>query len=67
MTRSNADKIIDAVRKHFDVETAPRQRDKWLITCDICGMMWHLKKQDATPGAILTLLNHARGHKPEPE
>jgi hypothetical protein len=52
-----------AIRKYFTVEDAPRQKDKWLIVCEKCGDMWHLKKGAFTPvGSVLHLLNHARGH-----
>lgn len=53
---------MDAVRKYFTVETAPRQPDKWLIECPKCGDMWHLLKDNKHPGNVLHLLNHARGH-----
>ena len=51
-----------AVRKYFTVEDAPRQKDTWLIVCEKCGDMWHLKKYSTSLGNVLTLLNHARGH-----
>ena len=50
------------IRKYFDVETAPRQPTKWLISCPKCGEMWHLAKGPASVGASLHLLNHARSH-----
>jgi hypothetical protein len=52
-----------AVRKYFTVETAPHNRDMWLIICEKCANMWHLKKGNETVGSVLHLLNHARGHK----
>lgn len=50
------------IRKYFTVETAPRQKDKWLIVCEKCGDMWHLAKDSTHAGNVLHLLNHARGH-----
>lgn len=58
---------IDAIRKRFAVETAPRQPDKWLISCDHCGAQWHLKKDSTHPGDFLHLLNHAHGHEKDQE
>lgn len=54
--------MMKPIRKYFTVETAPRQKDKWLITCEKCGDMWHLAKSNEHPGNVLSLLNHARGH-----
>ena len=53
---------MQAIRKYFTVEEAPRQKDKWLVTCEKCGDMWHLKKTSNHPGNILSLLNHAFSH-----
>jgi hypothetical protein len=53
---------MDAIRKYFTVETAPRQETKWLIVCEKCGDMWHLDKASKQVGNVLHLLNHARGH-----
>jgi len=54
---------MKAIHKYFTVEDAPRQKDKWLVTCETCGDMWHLKKAKSIPvGNVLHLLNHARGH-----
>ena len=53
---------MDAVRKYFTVEDAPRQKTKWLIICEKCDAMWHLTKTAKQPGNVLFLLNHARGH-----
>lgn len=52
---------MEAIRKYFTVETAPRQPNKWLIACEKCDSMWHLDKSSKHPGNILHLLNHARG------
>lgn len=54
--------MMKPIRKYFEVETAPRQTGKWLITCPKCGDMWHLDKKNEHPGNVLHLLNHARGH-----
>jgi hypothetical protein len=54
--------MMKPIRKYFTVETAPRQKDKWLIVCEKCGNMWHLPKDNKHPGNVLHLLNHARGH-----
>lgn len=53
---------LEAIKKYFTVEDAPRQKDKYLITCEKCGDMWHLKKDSDHGGNVLHLLNHARGH-----
>jgi uncharacterized C2H2 Zn-finger protein len=57
-----ASDTMDAVRKYFTVEDAPRQKNKWLIVCPKCDAMWHLDKDNKHPGNVLHLLNHARGH-----
>jgi transposase len=54
--------MMTPIRKYFTVETAPRQKDKWLIVCEKCGDMWHLAKNNTHAGNVLHLLNHARGH-----
>jgi hypothetical protein len=62
--RKTYDNLVhSAILKYFTVETAPRQPDKWLIECPHCGDMWHLAKDSTHPGNILSLLNHACGHK----
>jgi len=59
--------MMKPIRKYFTLETAPRQTDKWLITCERCGNQWHLPKDNKHPGNVLHLLNHARGHdEPKP-
>jgi len=54
--------MMKPVRKYFTVETAPRQKNKWLVICEKCDSMWHLDKDAKHPGNVLHLLNHARGH-----
>jgi hypothetical protein len=54
--------MMKPIRKYFTVETAPRQRTKWLVTCEKCDSMWHLDKKSKHTGNVLHLLNHARGH-----
>lgn len=53
---------LEAIRKYFTVEDAPRQKSKLLIVCEKCGDMWHLDKDSNHPANTLHLLNHARGH-----
>jgi len=55
--------MMSSIRAYFTVETAPRQKDKWLIECERCGDMWHLPKDNVRIGSVLHLLDHARGHK----
>ena len=55
------DDTMKSLRNYFDIETAPRQPNKWLIECPRCGNMWHLDKNSTHPGNVLHLLNHARG------
>lgn len=62
MTKTDNDPM-QAIRKYFTVEDAPRQKTKWLIICEKCGDMWHLDKTSVRVGSTLHLLNHARGHK----
>jgi uncharacterized C2H2 Zn-finger protein len=56
------DDMMKPIRKYFTVETAPRQKNKWLIECPKCGEMWHLDKNSKHSGNVLHLLNHARSH-----
>jgi uncharacterized C2H2 Zn-finger protein len=59
--------MMKPIRKYFEVETAPRQTDKWLISCPKCDAMWHLPKDNKHGGNVLHLLNHARSHdEPKP-
>jgi hypothetical protein len=60
--RSDHMQGLDAIKKYFTVEDAPRQKDKYLVVCEKCGDMWHLSKSSTHPGNVLHLLNHARGH-----
>lgn len=61
-SEKNMEDVMLPIRKYFTVETAPRQTDKWLVSCETCGDMWHLKKGNLHPGNVLHLLNHARAH-----
>jgi hypothetical protein len=54
--------MMKPIRKYFTVETAPRQKNKWLVICEKCDSMWHLDKDSKHPGNVLHLLNHAISH-----
>lgn len=34
----------------------------WNLYCRVCGKGWTLLKSDKSPGNVLRLLDHARGH-----